>query len=64
MSAGTYAQTRSVAFLGEHGAFSEEAAIELLGEQCEFVPCPTFEALLRPLMRELPKPLLCRWKTA
>jgi chorismate mutase-like protein len=34
-----------VAFQGEHGAFSEEAAIGLLGEDCELVPRPTFEAL-------------------
>src|SRR5918911_616352 len=34
-----------VAFQGERGAFSEEAAVRLLGEQIELVPCPTFEAL-------------------
>ena len=34
-----------VAFQGEHGAFSEEAAIKLLGPEIELVPCPTFAAL-------------------
>jgi len=34
-----------VAFQGERGAFSEEAAIELLGERCVPVPRPTFEEL-------------------
>jgi prephenate dehydratase len=36
---------RRVAFQGERGAFSEEAAIQLLGEDIELVPRPTFEAL-------------------
>jgi prephenate dehydratase len=34
-----------VAFQGERGAFSEEAALKLLGEQIELVPRPTFEAM-------------------
>jgi prephenate dehydratase len=34
-----------VAFQGERGAFSEEAAIELLGEHIQLVPRPTFESL-------------------
>lgn len=34
-----------VAFLGEPGTFSEEAAKRLLGETCEAVPRPTFEEL-------------------
>lgn len=34
-----------VAFLGERGTFSEEAAVGLLGEDCELVPRPTFENL-------------------
>jgi prephenate dehydratase len=34
-----------VAFQGERGAFSEEAAIRLLGEQVVLVPRPTFEAM-------------------
>jgi len=36
-----------VAIQGERGAFSEEAAIRLLGEEIEVVPCPTFESLYR-----------------
>ena len=35
----------AVAFQGERGAFSEEAAVKLLGEQIELVPRPTFEAM-------------------
>ena len=34
-----------VAFQGEHGAFSEEAAIKLLGSAIELVPRPTFAEL-------------------
>src|SRR5580704_11537700 len=34
-----------VASQGERGAFSEEAAVKLLGEQIELVPRPTFEAM-------------------
>ena len=34
-----------VAFQGEPGAFSEEAAIKLLGEEITVVPRPTFDAL-------------------
>ena len=34
-----------VAFQGERGAFSEEAAVALLGARIELVPRPTFEAL-------------------
>ena len=33
-----------IAFQGERGAFSEQAAIKLLGDQIELVPRPTFEA--------------------
>ena len=36
-----------VAFQGERGAFSEEAAVKLLGERIRLVPRPTFEALYR-----------------
>ena len=34
-----------IAFQGERGAFSEEAAVKLLGDQIKLVPCPTFEDL-------------------
>lgn len=34
-----------VAFQGERGAFSEEAAVKLLGENIQLVPRPTFESL-------------------
>ncbi len=34
-----------VAFQGERGAFSEEAAVKLLGEDIQLVPRPTLEAL-------------------
>lgn len=34
-----------VAFQGERGAFSEEAAVKLLGEDIKLVPRPTFESL-------------------
>ncbi len=34
-----------VAFQGEPGAFSEEAAVKLLGAEIETVPRPTFEAM-------------------
>lgn len=37
-------QTR-VAFLGDRGTFSEEAALGILGEDCEAVSFPTFEDL-------------------
>jgi prephenate dehydratase len=36
---------RRVAFQGERGAFSEEAAVKLLGEDIELVPRPTFEGM-------------------
>jgi prephenate dehydratase len=34
-----------IAFQGERGAFSDEAAVELLGEEIVLVPRPTFEAM-------------------
>ena len=36
-----------VAFQGERGAFSEEAALKLLGDEIELVPQRTFDALFR-----------------
>jgi prephenate dehydratase len=38
------AKNARLAFQGERGAFSEQAAIELLGEQIVLVPRPSFEA--------------------
>lgn len=38
-----------VAFQGERGAFSEEAAVRLLGEEIQLVPRPTFESLFEAI---------------
>jgi len=38
-----------IAFQGERGAFSEEAAIKLLDEDIQLIPRPTFEALYSSL---------------
>src|SRR5208337_5614909 len=38
-----------VAFQGEPGAFSEAAAVQLLGEQIQTVPRVTFEATFRAI---------------
>ncbi|HVA16162.1 MAG TPA: prephenate dehydratase domain-containing protein, partial [Candidatus Dormibacteraeota bacterium] len=43
------ANIRRVAFQGERGAFSEEAAVRLLGENIKAVPRPSFEALFRAI---------------
>jgi prephenate dehydratase len=34
-----------IAFQGERGAFSEEAAVKLMGERIELLPRPTFESM-------------------
>jgi chorismate mutase / prephenate dehydratase len=41
-----------VAFQGEPGAFSEEAALRLLGEEIVLVPRPTFESLFRAVSEQ------------
>src|ERR1700739_4098405 len=38
-----------VAFQGEHGAFSEAAAIQLLGDSITTVPRPTFDSAFRAI---------------
>ncbi len=40
-----------VAFLGERGTFSHEAALGILGENCETVSCPTFDDLFQAVDR-------------
>jgi prephenate dehydratase len=40
-------KTMRVAFQGEPGAFSEAAAVQLLGEGITTIPCPTFDAAFR-----------------
>src|SRR5216683_6653491 len=42
-----------IAFQGERGAFSEEAAVKLLGEGIQLVPRPTFEALYASIGEDL-----------
>jgi prephenate dehydratase len=44
-NAGTRQASPRVAFQGERGAYSEEAAVRLLGETVVLVPRPTFESL-------------------
>jgi prephenate dehydratase len=45
----TLKQKPRVAFQGTHGAFSEEAALKLLGDEIELVPQRTFAALFDSL---------------
>ncbi|MGB7283547.1 MAG: prephenate dehydratase [Candidatus Acidiferrum sp.] len=47
-----------VAFQGEPGAFSEEAAVQLLGEAIITVPRPTFDAAFRAISEGLADALL------
>jgi prephenate dehydratase len=47
-----------VAFQGEPGAFSEEAAVQLLGEGITTVPRPTFDAAFRAISEGLADALL------
>jgi len=47
-----------VAFQGEPGAFSEEAAIQLLGPEITTVPRPTFDAAFRAISEGLADALL------
>ena len=47
-----------VAFQGEPGAFSEEAAVQLLGEGITTVPRPTFDAAFRAITDGLADALL------
>jgi prephenate dehydratase/chorismate mutase len=45
----SHSHSPRVAFQGEPGAFSEEAAIKLLGEQITLVPASTFDTLFRTI---------------
>ena len=47
-----------VAFQGEPGAFSEAAAVQLLGEEITTVPQPTFEAVFRAIAENAAEALL------
>jgi len=51
-------QKPRVAFQGEHGAFSEEAALRLFAEEIELVPRQTFEDLFKSLERGIADYLL------
>src|SRR5260370_17947324 len=42
-------KTTRVAFQGERGAFSEAAAVQLLGDWIATVPCPTFDSAFRAI---------------
>jgi prephenate dehydratase len=47
-----------VAFQGEQGAFSEDAALKLLGPEIQLVPRPSFETLFRSLDERLAEYIL------
>ena len=47
-----------IAFQGERGAFSEEAAVELLGEHIQLVSRPTFESLFAAIDEQVADYLL------
>jgi prephenate dehydratase len=51
-------QKMRVAFQGEAGAFSEAAAVQLLGEEITTVPRPTFEATFRAIAERAADALL------
>src|SRR5580765_6497918 len=51
-------QTMRVAFQGEPGAFSEAAAIQLLGERITTVPRATFDAAFRAIPEDAAEALL------
>src|SRR3984893_1396522 len=51
-------KSQRVAFQGERGAFSEEAAVKLLGEEIQLVPRPTFEALYSSIQEGLADSIL------
>jgi prephenate dehydratase len=46
------AATARIAFQGERGAFSEEAALKLLGAGVTLVPCVTFDATFSAIRRQ------------
>ena len=46
------AATARIAFQGERGAFSEEAALKLLGADVTLVPCATFDATFSAIKRQ------------
>jgi prephenate dehydratase len=47
------AATARIAFQGERGAFSEEAALKLLGADITLVPCPTFDATFSAIRNQV-----------
>jgi prephenate dehydratase len=55
---GTELRKMRVAFQGEAGAFSEAAAVQLLGEEITTVPRPTFDAVFRAIAENVADALL------